>query len=632
MTIRNSISSRLSFYVLLATVGLFTLSFASQMLASLYFMKQEMVEEAKLGLDKIALNVEAYLTHVQVASDNMIWAAMDNLDDPDGFPEMTAKLVRHNSPVVGSSVAFESGYYPEKGHCYAPYSYRDEATGEIKSRPLQYDYFESDWYKYPIENGCSYWSEPYFDEGGGEQMMTTFSQPLWDKSGHAFAVLTADISLKGITSELSAVHQFPHSITFILSNSGLFISHPDTESLMSRNQEQFSSFGESSSAREMMKKMMTEDTGNLTFDSTIDNQKKLLIWRHLSNGWTLATACSYGDVFEPVNRTNARLLLLFVLAIFFMYLAVRKIISNTTRPITEFTYTALNIGKGNFNATIPQVQTQDEMLRLRNSLSYMLQSINAYMTQLRSSVASNERFESELNIAKGIQVNMLCQDFINDSLVDVYANVTPAKEVGGDLYDFASKDENLCFCVGDVSGKGVPAALYMAITRAAFRFVSGLGMSMEKTVSNINNAFCEGNATSMFVTLFAGKFNYRTMELTFCNAGHNPIIIISPDGQARYLHAKANLAAGLMEDFPYEEEKITLEHGTRLILYTDGVTEAETVLKDQYGEDKLLAFVSSLDNEASSKAFVEGIEADVHLFTGGNVQNDDITLLSIKIK
>jgi len=632
MTIRSSLSSRLSLYVLLATVGLFTVTFVLQMLASIYFMKEEVVESAKIGLDKVAGNVEGYLTSVQVAADNMIWAAMDNLDSPDSFSELTAKIVRHNPPVVGSSVAFESGYYPEKGHSFAPYSYRDEATGEIKSRPLQYEYFEYDWYKYPIENGCSYWSEPYFDEGGGEQMMTTFSEPLWDDEGHAFAVLTADMSLKGITSELSAVHQFPNSITFILSNNGLFISHPDTESLMSRNQEQYSSFGESSFARDLGKRMMTEDTGCVTFKSVFDTSKKVLIWRHLSNGWTIATACPYSDVFAPISKSNTRLTILFVLAILLMFLLVRKIVSNTTKPITEFTYTALNIGKGNFNATIPEVKTQDEMLRLRNSLSYMLQSINAYMTQLRSSVASNERFESELNIAKGIQVNMLCQDFINDSLCDVYASVTPAKEVGGDLYDFFSKDDCLNFCIGDVSGKGVPAALYMAITRAAFRFVSGLGLSMEKTVFNINNAFCEGNATSMFVTMFAGKINFRTMEMTYCNAGHNPIIVVSPSGQARYLNAKSNLAAGLMEDFPYEEEKITLEHGTRIILYTDGVTEAETVLKDQYGEERLLNFVSTLSPEASSRAVVDGIEADVRLFTGGNAQNDDITLFSVVIK
>jgi len=630
--INRSISSRLSLYVLTVAVGMFILLFLSQILSSRYFMKQTVIESAKTGLDKVASNVEAYLLQVQVAADNMIWTALDNLDDPYCFFDMTAKLVRYNSPVVGSAVAFESGYYPKIGHKFSPYSYRDEATGQIKSMRLEYEYFESEWYKYPIENGCSHWSEPYFDEGGGEQMMTTFSEPLWDNEGHAFAVLTADMSLKGITSELSAINQFPNSITFILSPSGSFISHPDTETLMNKNHEQFTSFGESAFVKDLGKRLITEDSGSISYRSIIDSQKKLMIWRHLSNGWTIATSCPYNDMFGPMQKANILLVFIFVLTTLLLYSFIKKIIGRITAPITEFTYTAMNIGKGNFKVIIPQVNTRDEILRLRNSLSYMLESINAYIKELRSSVASNERFESELNIAKGIQMNMLCQDFIDDDFVDVYASVTPAKEVGGDLYDFVSKDNCFNFCVGDVSGKGVPAALYMAISRSAFRFITGLGVDMDKTVFNINNAFCQGNATSMFVTLFAGRLNYDTMEFTYCNAGHNPIIVVSPSGQAKYLHAKPNLAAGLSSDFPYVEEKITLEHGSRLILYTDGVTEAETSLKDQYGEERLLNFISSLDINASSKDIVEGIKSDVRLFTGDNEQNDDITLMTIKFK
>lgn len=214
---------------------------------------------------------------------------------------------------------------------------------------------------------------------------------------------------------------------------------------------------------------------------------------------------------------------------------------------------------------------------------------------------------------------------------DIYAALFPAKEVGGDLYDFYVKGDHLYFAIGDVSGKGVPAALFMAITRSAYRFISGMGMNMEQVERNINNAFTEGNESGMFVTMFIGCLDLKTLELEYCNAGHNPIVVVSPSGKADFLHAKANLAAGLIGGFQYQGETLQLEKGSRLILYTDGISEAENRQKELFGEDRLLEYSASVPVTTSAKDFTDGLLDAVRGFTDGNEQNDDITVLTIRV-
>ena len=189
----------------------------------------------------------------------------------------------------------------------------------------------------------------------------------------------------------------------------------------------------------------------------------------------------------------------------------------------------------------------------------------------------------------------------------------------------------LYFCVGDVSGKGVPAALYMAITRSSFRFIAGLCLPVEEMVAKINNAFCDGNDSGMFVTMFVGRIDLDTLKMDFCNAGHNPILYVNAAGEPSYLHATPNLAAGLFEDFPYKGESLQLEKGSRLLIYTDGVTEAEDPDKNQYGEARLVEFARGEKVTVNSDDFIQHLVADLKQFVKKNPQNDDITIMSIKL-
>lgn len=321
------------------------------------------------------------------------------------------------------------------------------------------------------------------------------------------------------------------------------------------------------------------------------------------------------------------LLLVGIVGLVIVYFVCRREIRRMTRPITELSVSALNMAKGNFKAKLPEISSKDEMLRLRDSFIFLQNSISDYIGQLKTTKSDNERMESELNVARTIQMGMLSTNFPPQ----LHAMLKPAKEVGGDLYDFIRKGDVLHFAVGDVSGKGVPASLVMSITRAMLHFVATLDLSLNESVSRINNSVVDSNSNDMFVTLFIGRINLKTLQMDYCNAGHNPPILILPDGKPQFLPVKSNLAAGFLEQFPYEDEHIDLVPGTRLVAYTDGVTEAENSRLELYGEDRLLEDIAQLKADMDEKAVVEHIYRSVKSFTGNHPQSDDITIMSIKV-
>lgn len=619
-------------YVIVAVSTLTIIS-----LASIYFynrssIKRESEHIAASNLRTLTNNVDGVLKKVETAADNMIWLVRDHLDDPDYMYTITHNLVSSNDEITGSTVAFIPEYYNSIGEYYAPYSYIDADDGKLKHMQMgneEYHYFDMEWFNIPFELKKSRWSEPYFDEGGGDQLMTTYSTPVCDSTGRIVAILTADVSLRTLTKEMMAAKLYEHSYVFALSRGGEYIAHPDSTRLLTTTIFDVAQLRHSENLYTLGENMLNGVSGSMQLN--IRHKRFSAVFGPIMNGWSACYFSPNSEVYNELKGQMVGSIIVSILNMLLLFLVVKKIITRTSDPITEFTFTALNIAKGNFDTKLPAVKHQDELKRLRDALGFMVRSIKDYMAQLTSATASKERLESELNIASKIQDSMLTKAFPKNGQVDLFAVLHPAKEVGGDLYDFFIKDNKLYFAVGDVSGKGVPAALFMAITRSAFRFIAGMGLSQSEVLSHINNAFCDGNTTNMFVTMFIARLDLETGKMQYCNGGHNPIVIVSPDGKAEFLHAKPNLAAGLFENFPYEDETIVLEKGSRLLIYTDGVSEAENHDKDLYGEDRLIDFVSKEPVNVTSEQFIGDLLNSVREFTAGNDQNDDITMMAIKL-
>ncbi|MBQ2521186.1 MAG: SpoIIE family protein phosphatase [Bacteroidales bacterium] len=633
MRINRSLSARMSIIIIVAVSVIFSAAFVGVALSARRAIKEYSIKNTALLVDKLHEEINLSLREVEAAAENMIWVVKEKQTDPKAVAEVPRYLVQYNPPIIGSTVAFEPWYYESEGYWYAPYSYNDEQTGEIKSIQMgneNYDYFNMEWYREPRRKAVNRWSDPYFDEGGGEQMMATYSIPIWNENMEVYAILTADISLKRFSEKVAAVRPYAEAMAFLLGRNGSFICHPDSTRLLTKTIfSEAADFG-SAELAQVGGKMLAGEEGHAEYMGP-DGRRHYIAYSPVSNGWSVALSFPYENVFLRLRRVQWLLMLFGLLDLLLLYIVIRKVVTFLTQPIILFTYTAMSIGKGNFKVQVPEVHTHDELKRLHDSLEYMLRSFKDYISELRSSTASNERYASELDIASNIQRQMLPSDFSNSEGVDIFALLSPARQVGGDMYDFAIRNRTVYFAVGDVSGKGVPAALYMAITRAAFRFSAGLGLGPEGILSRINDVFSEGNESAMFVTLFMGKLHLDTLELEWCNGGHNPIVLVRPDGKAEFLAAKPNLAAGLMPGFPYEKESCILEKGTRILVYTDGVSEAERADLSQYGEQRLLDFAASVPREASSQEFCEALFADVHAFAAGNPQNDDVTILSLTV-
>lgn len=630
----TSFPTRLGRYIITAASILFFICMFVLAALATRSGKTLAVENSEKVLQNAISDVNGLLNSVEATVKGSVWVISENMDNADYLYDIVTNIVRSNDIIIGSTAAFEANYYPEKGEYYSPYAYRATADSEINTMQLgsnDNDYFTSDWYQLPLLLERDGWSEPYFDEGGAQQMMTTYSTPVRDTAGRVVAILTADISLEALTDRIASISPYENSSTIMVGNCGAFLIHWDPERLL--NSTIFSTALEMESEKvfDIGLKMVGKESGSAEFKSE-DGKSSFISYGSLSNGWSVGVISSYSDVFASAKKLNLFLILAMIFGFALLYFIVWKLIKRLTAPIIEFAYSAQSIAKGNFKARIPEIQTNDELKRLQESLSYMEKSIDNYISELRTTTAVNEKMGRELSIASSIQMHMLPHHFPKHKKFDLFASVHPAKEVGGDLYDFYQKGNKLFFLVGDVSGKGVPAALFMAITRFLFHYIVKYGHSLEYIISKINDSFADGNESGMFVTLFGACIDLDTYEMTYCNGGHNPIIIIDPDGRAEYLHAKANIAVGLFENFPYVEESIRLKKGSRIVAYTDGVSEAETRDKVLYGDDRLIEFTRRFSTKGASSDFVEDLLANVKAFTKGNDQNDDITIMSILLK
>jgi len=257
----------------------------------------------------------------------------------------------------------------------------------------------------------------------------------------------------------------------------------------------------------------------------------------------------------------------------------------------------------------------------------ILQLVAKNLRKFRLLNERKEKMQSELQIAHNIQMSMIPKifpAFPERKDLDMSAMLVPAKEVGGDLYDFFIREERLYFCVGDVSGKGVPASLVMAVTRSLFRTLAGRETSPAQIVGQMNTSMSDMNESNMFVTLFCGVLDMKTGHLEYCNAGHNAPLIFTD--KIDMMSVKANLPLGIMQEFDFEQQSLDLHHDDALFLYTDGVTEAENIHHELFGDERL---EEVMHVRRTAQEHLEAVRDAITAFVGEAPQSDDITLLFI---
>jgi len=628
----RSFSARLSFFILLFTAAIFIVAFSVFYLFSSKTIERNAHTEAENALQIINLQIEKVLRRVEAVPDNLNWVISNDRLQPDAMYGITQDVIRNNPDIYGSAIAFEPHFFKEKGYYFSPYSYR--CNDSIKSLQLgneNYDYFTWEWYSVPKKLGHPCWSEPYFDEGGGQMIMCTYSSPIYDNEKQFIGIFTSDISLEWLTNLIAQMKRSEKSYTFMLGKDGTYIVHHQNEKILNQTIFDVAEEMNNPDIAQLGKKMIDGEKGMELLQ--ISDVKSFVFYAPVPHThWSLGIVLPSSEVFGDLHRSNWILILISLSGLIALFVICSQIINKLTQPLKKFATSAREIAHGDFQAKLPQISSKDEMKELHDSFSYMQSELTNYIADLKQTTSVKEKIESELRIARDIQMGMIPKTFPpfpERKEISLYATLNPAKEVGGDLYDFLMEGDKLFFAIGDVSGKGVPASLFMAVTRSLFRSVV-LNIGSPGAVMNLLNAsISENNDSKMFVTMFIGVFDLKTGVLQYCNAGHNPPVLVSPDSQCNYLEVMPNIPVGVMEGFEYKEQSITLSDSSHLILYTDGVTEAENVSKELYGKTRLLDVIRN-NPKISPRRMIETLIADIETFVENNEPSDDITLLAIE--
>jgi len=639
---KHSFASRLSFKTVAFGVITFIVTLTVVSLVGGEIIRKRSVSYSHVCLQKSVLEVESTINSIEDVTDAVALTTEEYLSsgtilDTSRCFELLEKIVASSPHILGSGFYFEPYKYVKTSSAAGIYAQRDKETGDIyfewddddTNMIDDWDYFSLDWYSLAKESGANQWTPPALENMTTYyQLMTTYTFPIVDRDGKFFGVLATDLSLDFLENQLIANKPYENSNVIVVDKDLRIICNPlyDNPLGMTLLDTPFIP-GFSNTA--------TDDIQTQSQDALIVKEgffkRAFVISEQMENGWLLAVAIPFKAAFFDLNRLLLIILIVAIVGSALLFFFSRRIIRRESKPISDFAVAASKITDGRFDVPIPEVKNEDEIKELGNALTFMQESVTNYIAELKSTTAEKERLASELNVAHAIQSSMLTKEFPSADSCHIYANSIPAREVGGDLYDFFVSGDDMYFILGDVAGKGVPAALLMAITIAAFRASVKKVRSTSEIVSLINETFCKSNEDMMFVTLVVCRLNMPTGRLEFCNAGHNPMLLVDSDGKARFLKEKANLVCGTFPDFVYESETLTLDGGSRLLLYSDGVTEAEAVDKSQFGEPRLLdwagRYYSSLGN--SDENCVSNLAAEVKKFTDGALQNDDITMMSV---
>lgn len=630
----RSISARLNAYILLSMTMIFVVAGIVVYVRSQPKVKESAATMATLQLGNILYGIDKELFDVERTVAIKATEIERNLSCPDSLIGIVERMVRDNNRIMGGCVAFEPEAFPEKGEYFMEYVSKD-TNGNLQRKHLggdTYDYHSMGWYSDVRLSGQSQWSEPYYDDGGGDRIMTTFSLPLTDHDGRFFGVITADIALEDFVRRIESLRPYPDSYTAVVSKEGMIIAHPDKAVIMHQTLQ-----SRADSLRSMEIARLAKASGDSLYGNSrlnLNDIDNLVCYSPLDRtGWMVFYVCPYDNILASLGTSALWWLGMLALTLLVILIVASSIIRGVTRPITHITDTAYAISDGNFETELPEVSTHDEIRRLRDAFSHMQTALNDYIARLTETTRTKERIESELAVARKIQMGLVPRTFspfVRYKNLELFAQLIPAKEVGGDFYDFFFRDGRLIFAIGDVSGKGVPASLFMSITRTLFRVNGNMSDDPARIVGAVNSSVSSDNDSNMFVTMFVGVLDLRTGNLDFCNAGHNSPIIIS-GGEVAELDCETNLPVGAIADFVYTGGRMKLASDDVMLLYTDGIVEAEDANHRQFGLERLIEILHS-----GSSNFLRGLLSDivsaVREFENSGEQFDDLTLMAFSSK
>ena len=555
-----------------------------------YYTRSLLADELERRAEsEITTKVVVIVNTLHLAENSLmghVWDLKRNILHPDSSYRVMDWVLKSHPNLSGCWVAYVPDYFPERGHLFEPYAWWDH--GEIRHAEIASegrDYTQNRYYKAVYESDVPMWTDLYQDAVSGFKLVT-YVLPIHDGKGDIVAMFGLDMLTEQLGDTLNYRHIYPSSYDFLLSTSGQLIAGP--RQLSDKKQKEMDHIISMINDSTVQRSPSNSGRSTVIPFQDPDGDKGLVFYASLKGAphWKIAVVCYDKEVYAQLMALRRTIGILMLLGIMVLGLIVAYFARNDR--------------------------------------------------ELQKANLKQERIGSELRIAMNIQKEMLPHSFsLARDDIDVFGSLTPAREVGGDLYDFFIRDEKLFFCIGDVSGKGVPSAMVMAVIHSLFRMASAHENHPARIMQTVNETACQGNESNMFVTLFIGVLDLPTGHLRYCDAGHDAPIVLSgkEDGEkwTVAMPVSPHLPIGVFSDTAYTSQSSQIAPGSTLFLYTDGLTEARRGPRQFFGLQRTEEVLNRCAREQlGPQQIIETVGEAVRQFIGDAEQSDDLTMLAIR--
>ncbi len=574
----------------------------------------------------------------QIATTTANILSLDDDVTGEELYDILASNVENNPLVYGAAVAWEPFAWNDDTRLFSPYVFEDgDSLSAIDIGAESYDYTDGnwEWYSGVLEQGQAIWTEPYFDEGAGNVLMTTFSAPIF-RDGAFAGVTTVDVRLDALNED--AALQFSDENFMILSQSGHFITHYNPDLVMNstiqdqvamQNNPEFSTAVERMLAGEFW---VSEVNDMFLKGGMVEGESWLFYTPVNATGWILSSTL-------PRSQLTSELWSLMSMAIYGLALMIVLIIALTlyvssrlSRPIKTLSAAVSDVARGKLDTSIEKIYSMDELGRLSVGFNRMLKNLKKQVEIQSQQTAARQMVEKELQVARETQQALLPSEFPpfpERREFQLHAVSKAARHVAGDFFDFfLINPRTLVFVIADVSGKGMSAALVMAVTRTIVRNLAENGKTPARILAETNELLRESHGGSAFVTIFLGIYNTNSGRIMYANGGHSPPLLVDRHGNARSVGEATGTIVGMLENQEYANAEMRLLPGETLLLFTDGITEARSPGGEFYGEGRIRAFLEA-NHGKSAEALCDTLEKEICDFQKMNLA-DDLTILALR--
>jgi sigma-B regulation protein RsbU (phosphoserine phosphatase) len=593
--------------------------------------------EARRATLGAAQRLEEMATGVEGAV-RFISEALHELPGEAATKDLLRGIVDSNPHIFGAAVAVAPGR-SDRPRGFAPYLYHGAGGltgGDLTDGAVPY--WEQGWFREAEEAGRPTWVEPYFDELGGQVLMTTFSAPVYGRSeagrGPLLAVVTADVALADLHEYLEALRIDSGGFGFLLTRRGTLVGSPLGPVIAAPLKDflRFDDPGTDPAVFFASSDGQQSPTWDVRCPRSGDDCKLRLRTTGDAAHWAVGVVYSEERILEPLRNYETRVLSVGIAMLLLLAMLIGAITRRLVQPLRALAEASEAVARGNLRVELPEARTNDEVGQLLRAFDRMRQDLGSYIDEVERAAVQRSRMDGELEAARDIQMAMLPQGGTareKGSLVELWARVRPAREVGGDLYSYQRYGDRLLFCIGDVSDKGVPAALFMAraISLVQQWEVQPTTLSPELAMRQLNEALARDNENCMFLTLLLGVLYKASGVLVFASGGHAEPRLLR-DGEVQRIAQQRGPPLGLSKDVDFPLNQFQLQAGDFIALYTDGFDDARNGREQMLGEDRMDAL---LLGQGPVDQRGEQVFRAVDEFCGGEPQFDDMTLLLISL-